>query len=179
MTTVFIEDKVFLHYNEYPEDLLSSWILFTTFDEKSPFGGICALYINDKHPKGTIIYSNAIGDDAPDSYVTWHKNGKINRVYTSNKYRGLGIVTTLGALTRTLLYFKNNLYLEHSYDPTEIADNAMATAIGKILNEKDQSKVRKSTHWKQPSVNGKEMVSTRDPVPPAYWYSESEYLNEC
>jgi hypothetical protein len=183
MAPIFIEDKVFLDYTEYPKEFLSSWILFTTFDEKSSHGGICALYINDMYPKGTIVYSNTIMNETPAAYITWQKDGKFNRAYTSNKYRRMGIASSLGPLTRTLLYLKSGIFISYPNDPTAIADEVIAKALGKTLNEKDTDIVRKNPHWKpdwkmNPYSNKKIMDSSRDPVPPAYWYSESDYVNE-
>lgn len=183
MAPIFIEGEAFLDYAEYPKEFLSSWILFTIFDEKSSHGGICALYINDTHPKGTIIYSNTVMNEAPDAYMTWQKDGQFNRAYTSNKYRRMGIASSLGPLTRTLLYLKTGICTSYPNDPTAIADELMAEALRKTLNEKDTDAVRKNSHWrpnwkKDPYLNKKIMDSTRDPVPPAYWYSESEYMNE-
>jgi hypothetical protein len=183
MAPIFIEGEAFLDYAEYPKEFLSSWILFTTFDEKSSHGGICSLYINDMYPKGTIIYSNTVMNETPDAYLTWQKDGQFNRAYTSHRYRRMGIGSSLGPLTRTLLYFKSGICTSYPNDPTPIADNMMALALSKTLNEKDRNMVRKNSHWRpnwkiDPALNKKVMDSTRDPVSPAYWYSESDYINE-
>lgn len=109
--TVYLDNKVFLEFDQYPEELLNSWILVTLFDEKNYLGGVCSLYINNKFPSGTIIFSEFIDNDFPDAYVSWEKNGKFNRIYCSPKYRKSGVVTTLGAVARTLVYFKTKVYL--------------------------------------------------------------------
>lgn len=175
--TVYLDNKVFLEFDQYPEELLNSWILVTLFDEKNYLGGVCSLYINNKFPSGTIIFSEFIDNDFPDAYVSWEKNGKFNRIYCSPKYRKSGVVTTLGAVARTLVYFKTKVYLIISTDVTEIGLKTMKRGISNILQVKDIESIKDTEHWKDPeNINKEIMLDYRDPVPPAHWHSESDFF---
>lgn len=175
--TVYLDNKVFLEFDKYPEDLLDSWVLVTLFDEKNYLGGICCLYINDKFPPGTIIFSKFIDNDFPDAYVSWEKGGRFNRIYCSPKYRKLGITTTLGALARTLVYFKTKAYLIIGTDATEIAVETMKSGISKILQYQDKEYVSKTNYWEDAkNISTEEMLDYRNPVPPAHWHSESDFF---
>lgn len=176
--STYIDDKVFINFDKYPDELKDSWVLITLFDEKNPLGGLCSLYIDDRNPKGTIIISKKINNVFPDAYVTWDKDGSANRIYTNPKYRKTGIMKNLGNLLKPVVYKKINLYVHTSKLHNPIGHEVMKSIIGLSLGGISNEDVVKYKYWKEPNaIEPLDDMEYRDPCSPAYWHDIS-YIND-
>lgn len=90
--------------DDYPEELKGSWIQLTFLPDHPVLDGICCLYFNDKHPSGTVLFSEYIDNEYPDIYATWDKDIYSNRMLINPIIRNRGIASAgLNYGTRILL----------------------------------------------------------------------------
>lgn len=171
ISSVAIEDKIFVTFNKYPESLKNSWVLITIFDEKNTLGGVCSLYINDKFPTGKIIISKKIYNDYPDAYITFDKDGSFNRIYTSTEYRKSGIMKALGNVLKTIMFAKYGLYLNTAKTHNEEGHEVMKSGINMALNMERKDNVLDTPYWKNPTfIHKVNLIEYRDPISPSYWH---------
>jgi hypothetical protein len=174
ITPFILEDKAFSHFKEYPKSLGDSWVLLTIFDEKNSLGGVCSLYFDERHPKGTIIISKKILNDYPDAFATFDKDGSFNRIYTSPKFRGSGIIKSLGMILRTLLYDRFNIYLSIAKTNNKAGLAAMKSGVREIIKAESNDEVVKSKFWKEQQNSSEtvdlDLMEYRDPISPSYWH---------
>lgn len=170
-----LEDKAFAHFKKYPETLNGSWVLLTIFDEKNRLGGVCSLYFNEKNPNGTIIISKKVSNDYPDAFATFDKDGSFNRIYTSPKFRGSGVIKSLGMLLRTLLYDRFGIYLSIAKTNNKAGLAAMKSGVREIIKAESNEEVVSGKFWKNSENSSEdidpELMEYRDPISPSYWHS--------
>ena len=117
--------------SKYPSKLLDSWIQITELDTEKDeeVKYVIALYMDNSYPKGTIIFSKFIRNRYPTAYITMHKNGKCNRIYSDPKHRRIGLISNLSPLTRTLMYKKFGCILTHADYSSPLADKAHSSSF--------------------------------------------------
>lgn len=171
VSSVTVEDKIFVTFNKYPESLKNSWVLITIFDEKNNLGGVCSLYINNKFPTGSIIISKKIYNDYPDAYITFDKDGSFNRIYTRREYRKSGIMKYLGNILKTIMFAKYGLHINTAKTHNLEGHEVMKSGINLALNMKEKDLVVDTTYWKDPKfIHQTNLMEYRDPMAPFYWY---------
>lgn len=154
-------------FSQYPKEFGDSWIHVTLFDDHLTLAAIMCLYINDKHPPGTIIISKYMMNDYPDMHFTFNKNFEGERMYTNPVYRKRGYWKLFGILMRSIFYNYNGTVLESTSNRALAVERAYLAMV-KLAKQKDwvPNNGRMFNHM------GSEIEPPRDPAYPAVWYNQ-------
>jgi len=154
-------------FSSYPEELGDSWIQVTFLKDHPDLSLIAMLYINSKHKKGTVIFSDYIPNDYPDMYYTLDKQHLANRVYTNPEYRRRGYWKIFGTLMRSIIYNYNGIIPDGSTDRAKAVEKAYLAMVN----------IGKQAKW-LPN-NGRmfkhlasEIEPPREPAYPYIWYNQ-------
>jgi hypothetical protein len=166
-----IDGMIFPKIQEYPKELGDSWIQVTKFNNESAMYGVISLYLDNKHDKGTTIFSSFIRNKHPDAYISFQPTGNVDRVYTSPDLRKKGILAALGGYGRNLIFYPyEKILLDHSRSSSPAADETHARAICKALGINNKDEVRETKHFLKPQILYEvEKSPPRDAIYPCIW----------
>jgi hypothetical protein len=134
---------IFPVFRKYPKYIKGSWIQWTLMQDIHGNRGIECLYLNNKNPSGTLIFSNFINNDYPTSWIDIlniqddkEKNCKdavVNRVYCQPFYRRKKINISLAILGYTVWWAKYNVRVRQGLSASKAASNMQKQSAKLIL----------------------------------------------
>lgn len=155
------------HFSQYPTEFGHSWVQVTKFENHPTLTYAVCLYINDKYPNGTIVFSKYISNDYPDMYYTLDYNHRANRVYTNPVYRRRGYWKIFGTLMRSIIYNYNGVIPDGSADRANAVEKAYLAMV----------RIGKQKGWlpnngRMFNHQGSEIEPPREPAFPLIWYNQ-------
>jgi hypothetical protein len=181
---------IFPIFRKYPKYIKGSWIQWTLMQDVHGNRGIECLYLNNKNPSGTLIFSNFINNEYPTSWIDILniqddkarncKDAVVNRVYCQPYYRRKKINISLAILGYTVWWAKYNVRVRQGLSASKAASNMQKQSAKLIL----ALKFKRSKNKKNENVvlgESKEIILEqdlehfKDPILPATWHSLRPY----
>lgn len=176
-------------FRKYPDFLKGSWIQWTISNDIYGPRAIECVYTDNRHPSGTLIFSEFIDNTYPTVYanidIRHYDNEKemhmaqIDRLYCNPLYRKNKLGSTLAIFGYTVFPVYYNICVQQGKTTTKIADKMQVDAANSIL--KLGGKFNTSRKTKKDLVMGSSieysLPSEHDvrvnPLAPAVWHDFS------
>jgi hypothetical protein len=167
---VINNNKLIFDIQSKPKNLKNFWAVVTKIKRHPFISHAVAIYINDKKPNGTIIYSNYFYHEYPDLYVIYDKDNNAIRVYTGILHRNKRYWEYFAFLFRNFFYFNLDIYTDIAKDRTDYAEKMYLRIVDSVSDRLSSGK-----DYYNPISNARTEFSEenipRDPCFPYIWYN--------